>query len=78
MLLFIILLIIILCYTNVRENFRCGCSSYDTLERFGWSCTFTPSNTPKVDMGTVRDQMANNEYMAWVNGAKYYDPQKSY
>jgi hypothetical protein len=76
MLWFIILLIIILFCLNVRENFRCGCSSY--VEKFGWSCTFTPSNTPKVDMGTVRDQMANNEYMAWVNGAKYYDPQRPY
>ena len=76
MLWFIILLIILLFYTNVRENFTCGCSS--SVESFGWSCTFTPSNTPKVDMGTVRDQMANDSYMAWVNGAKYYDPQRPY
>uniref|UniRef100_A0A6C0HDW1 Uncharacterized protein n=1 Tax=viral metagenome TaxID=1070528 RepID=A0A6C0HDW1_9ZZZZ len=76
MLLFIILLMIVSFYTNVRENFRCGCSSY--VERFGWSCTFTPSEYPKVDMGTVRDKMANDEYMAWVNGVKFYDPQRPY
>jgi hypothetical protein len=64
---------IVLFYTNVRENFSCGCSSNDSLERFGWNCTFTPSNTPKVDMGTVRDQMANDAYMAWVNGARFYE-----
>lgn len=30
-------------------------------ERFGWSCTFTPSEFPpeKVDMGTVRDRLAS-------------------
>ena len=63
MLWFIILLMIVLFYKNVQE-------------KFGWSCTFTPSQYPKVDMGTVRDQMANDAYMAWVNGAKYYDPQR--
>jgi hypothetical protein len=73
MLLFIILLMIVLFYTNVRENFSCGCSSNDSLERFGWNCTFTPSKYPKVDMGTVRDQMANDAYMAWVNGARFYE-----
>lgn len=29
-------------------------------EHFGWSCTFTPSKYPKVDMGTVRDSIIEN------------------
>lgn len=60
MLLLIILIMIVLFYNNTRES-------------FGWSCTFTPSKYPKVDMGTVRDQMANDAYMAWVNGARFYE-----
>jgi hypothetical protein len=69
MLLLIILIMIVLFYNNTREGF-CGCAS---KESFGWSCTFTPSKYPKVDMGTVRDQMANDAYMAWVNGARFYE-----
>jgi hypothetical protein len=68
----LLILLIILFITFISNN-RCRCSSNNlNKEQFGWSCTFTPSSTPKVDMGTVRDQMANDEYMAWINGARYY------
>ena len=67
MLLLIVLLFFVLFCLKSREY--CGCNN---KENFGWSCTFTPSQYPKVDMGTVRDQMANDAYMAWINGARYY------
>jgi hypothetical protein len=70
LLLIVLFLLFILFISNDRECFACGCSS--PKEQFGWSCTFTPSQYPKVDMGTVRDKMANDEYMAWINGARYY------
>ena len=57
MLLLIILIMIVIFYNNIREGF-CGCASKEY---------------PKVDMGTVRDQMANDAYMAWVNGARFYE-----
>ncbi len=74
MLLLILLIILFIVFiSNDKEEFRCGCSSNNlNKETFGWSCTFTPSQYPKVDMGTVRDQMANDAYMSWINGARYY------
>lgn len=41
---YLIPLVIILLYTMSER------------EDFGWSCTFNPSTSSKVDMGTVRDQ----------------------